>query len=64
MNNPDAYSLNIVLCYSPDDDGWYAQEFDLKRKDNATRVSRHIFRTRDALVAALKSGTHRWNKWD
>ena len=54
----------IDLCYSPDDGGWYAQEYDFSRADNATRTSRKIYVTRDNLVNALKSGAHKWGKWD
>lgn len=52
----------IDLCYSPDDGGWYAQQYNFK--NNATRTSRQIFSTREQLLAALNSGTHRWQKWD
>jgi len=54
----------IDLCFSPDDGGWYAQQYDFKRSDNATRTSKQIFHTREALVLALDSSAHRWNKWD
>lgn len=73
MNQPDTYAINnaggvirgcIDLVDSPDDGGWYAQEYDFKRKDNATRTSSKIYRDRDALVRALKSGKHRWQRWD
>jgi hypothetical protein len=70
---PDTYAVNnyggvirgcIDLVESPDDGGWYAQEYDFKRKDSATRTSAKIYPDRDALIRALKSGKHRWNKWD
>lgn len=73
MDHQNTYEINnaggvihgcIDLCYSPDDGGWYAQEYDFKRKDNATRTSKKIYRDRDALIRALKSGKHRWQKWD
>lgn len=69
---PDTFSINnaggvilgcIDLVHSPDDDGWYAQEYDFKRGDSATRTSRKIYPYREALVRALKSGQHRWTKW-
>jgi len=73
MTPQDTFSINNVggvirgcidLVDSPDDGGWYAQEYDFKRKDNATRTSSKIYRDRDALIRALKSGKHRWAKWD
>ena len=68
MATPSTYSRDgkgcIDLCYSPDDGGWYAQEYDFTRKDCATRTSARIYRDRPALVRALQSGKHRWQKWD
>jgi len=73
MTQPDTYAINnaggiirgcIDLVESPDDGGWYAQEYDFKRKDAATRTSSKIYRDRAALVRALQSGQHRWKKWD
>jgi hypothetical protein len=54
----------VDLVESPDDDGWYAQEYNFLRRDNATRTSSRIYRSREALVRALDDGTHRWTKWD
>lgn len=54
----------IDIVHSPDDYGWYAQEYDFKRADNATRTSKKIWRSREALVTALDSGSHLWKKWD
>ena len=63
-----ANSKNVIgcidLCYSPDDGGWYAQQYDFTRKDNATRTSSKIYPTREALAAALDGGKHRWQRWD
>lgn len=68
----DTFSINraggitlgcIDMVDSPDDNGWYAQEYDFTRGDSATRTSRKIYRDRDMLVRALKSGRHRWQKW-
>jgi hypothetical protein len=53
----------IELVESPDDDGWYAQEFDFTRRDNATRTSQRIYRTRSNLVHSLRDGRHRWQAW-
>ena len=53
----------IDLCESPDDDGWYAQEYDFTRDDNATRTSSKIYPTRGSLLSALNSGRHRWDDW-
>jgi hypothetical protein len=54
----------IDLVYSPDDGGWYAQEYDFTRTDNATRTSARIWPNREQLVGALNSGKfHRWQKW-
>lgn len=69
----DTYSIDnaggvlngcIDLVESPDDGGWYAQQYDFRRKDNATRTSLKIFRTREDLKRALDSGAHRWGRWD
>lgn len=54
----------IVLVESPDDDGWYAQEYNFLRRDNATRTSSKIYPNRAALVAALNTEKHRWKRWD
>lgn len=54
----------IDLCESPDDGGWYAQQYDFTRADNATRVSAKIYPSREALVRALDRSTHEWDKWD
>lgn len=54
----------IDLCFSPDDGGWYAHEYNFLRRDNATRTSSKIYRDRESLVAALDTGRHRWEKWD
>ncbi len=71
--SPDTYAINNVggvvrgcvdLVDSPDDGGWYAQEYDFTRGDGATRTSLKIYGDRAALVRALSSGKHRWKKWD
>jgi hypothetical protein len=54
---------HIDYVFSPDDGGWYAQEYDHARKDNATRVSKKIYRSREVLRIALAKGTHRWEPW-
>ena len=73
MTQQDTYKIDnsggvirgcIDLVESPNDGGWYAQEYDFKRKDNATRTSKKIWRSREALVMALNSGSHRFGKWD
>ena len=73
MTSTDTYKIDnaggtingcIDIVESPDDGGWYAQQYDFKRKDNATRTSRKIFRTREALIVALDMGSHTWKKWD
>lgn len=53
----------IDLVESHDDGGWYAQQYDFKRSDSATRTSSKIYRTREALVRALDIGSHRWKAW-
>jgi hypothetical protein len=63
-NSKDATGC-IDLCYSSDDDGWYAQEYDFTRTDNATRVSAKIYPSKKALVDELDAyGKHVWDKWD
>lgn len=54
----------IDIVQSEDDRGWYAMEYDFTRKDSATRVSRGIYRTKQALVRALTDRKHRWSKWE
>lgn len=54
----------VDLVYSPDDGGYYAQEYDFTRADHATRVSVKIWPSRAALQAALDSGKHRFEKWN
>lgn len=53
----------VEMIESVDDGGWYAHEYDFTRTDSATRVSRRIYPTRAALVAALNSGKHKWERW-
>lgn len=53
----------IDICESEDDGGWYAMEYDFGRKDNSTRVSRGVYPTKIALIRALDTGKHRWEKW-
>lgn len=53
----------IDLVYSPDDGGWYAQEYDFTRADNATRTSTRIYGDRMTLKRTLDAGKHRWKKW-
>ena len=53
----------IDLVYSPDDGGYYAQEYDFASADHKTRVSTKIYKSREALSAAISSGKHRWEKW-
>lgn len=64
QTNPKEAAGCIDLCESVDDGGWYAQQYDFTREDNATRVSSTIYNTRAQLVAALNSGRHRWQSWD
>lgn len=51
----------IDLVYSPDEGGWYAQEYCFVRKTD--RVSKRLWPSKDALIAALDSGKHRFEKW-
>jgi len=54
----------IDLVESPDDGGWYAQEYDFTRGDNATRTSAKIYPDRASLVRALDTyGVHVWDDW-
>lgn len=54
----------IDLVQSEDDGGWHAHEYDFTREDNATRISASRYLSKAALVQALDSGEHRWDKWD
>ena len=54
----------IDLVQSDDDGGWYAHQYDFTREDNATRISATIYPTKIALVRALDSDSHRWQRWD
>lgn len=53
----------VDLVESPDDHGWYAQQYDFTRKDSATRTSSKIYSNRRSLMDALDGGKHRWQKW-
>lgn len=54
----------IDLVESPDDGGWYAQEYDFTRTDNATRTSATIYPDKASLVRALGAfGQHAWGAW-
>jgi len=48
---------DLDIVYSPDDGGYYAQEF---LDAGGSRVSKEIYETRLALVRALADGTHEW----
>lgn len=62
INNAGGVLLGCIdLVESPDDGGWYAQEYDFR--DAATRTSNKIYSSRDALVRSLRSGRHRFDKW-
>lgn len=62
--SPNKAVGGIDLVESPDDNGWYAHEYDFTRADNATRTSTKIYRTKSDLIRALDGGRHRWKKWD
>lgn len=49
----------VDVVWSPDDDGWYLQEFDGKGGD---RVS-ETFRTKTDALFALQDGNARWEDW-
>ena len=54
----------IDLVESPDDGGWYAQEYDFERGDNATRTSAKIYPDWASLVRDLDAyGVHVWGDW-
>lgn len=63
-SNPKEAIHCIDLVQSEDDGGWYAHEYDFAREDNYTRMSDTVYPTREDLLRALESGTHRWGKWD
>ena len=52
---PIPYSDNIDLHYSPDDGGWYAQNYS-----SPMRSSQTIYPSRSALIADLDAGSHEW----
>ena len=55
----------IDLVHSPDDGGWYAQEYDFTRGDNATRTSAKIYPDKATLIADLDAyGVHVWGGWE
>lgn len=51
----------IDIVYSPDEDCWYALEYDFARK--AQRVSARVYRSELTLMSALDSGRHRFENW-
>jgi hypothetical protein len=54
----------IDLVESPDDGGWYAQEYDFTRTDNSTRTSAKIYPDKVSLVRDLDAyGVHVWGDW-
>lgn len=54
----------IDFVYSPDDGGWYGQEYDFTRNDSATRTTKRIYSSRTALMSAVSSGKPNvWEKW-
>jgi hypothetical protein len=52
--NPVRYDGSIDLHYSPDDGGWYAQDYAWHR------VSLGTYETRRELIADLDAGRHEW----
>jgi hypothetical protein len=50
----------LDLVYSPDDDGWYAHEYDLDAMTD--RVSLKVYPSRQHLERALDNGTHEWEE--
>lgn len=51
----------MTLVYSPDDGGFYWEEFSLKLEK--TRTSKKIYPTREAAKFALGVGRMRWDAW-
>lgn len=49
----------VDVVWSPDDDGWYLQEFDGKGAD---RVS-ETFPTKTDALFALQDGNAQWEEW-
>jgi hypothetical protein len=49
------------LVFSPDDGGYYFEQFALL--PGKTRTSIQIFESREAALRALKSGTVKWERW-
>jgi hypothetical protein len=49
------------MIYSPDDNGWYGQEYDFAKAKE--RVTKRIYPNRHTLLAALKRGDSIWEEW-
>lgn len=54
-DSPIRYDGHIDLHYSPDDDGWYAQDYAWGR------VSLGTYETAEMLAADLRAGVHEWD---
>jgi hypothetical protein len=49
------------IAYSPDDRGWYAQQY---LGTNQTRVTRKIYRNKESLLRAIdRNGPRLWEGW-
>lgn len=51
----------VDAVYSPDDDGWYLEQWDMRR--SRTRVSKQVWQDRQSAERALERGAVKWERW-
>ncbi len=64
IDAPDTRTVVVRdLIYSPDDNGWYAQETNLDT--GKSRVTKLTYPTKEALEIMLRAtfSKYRWEKW-
>ena len=61
MENIQTISRMIDLIYSPDDNGYYYQEYS--KTSNKCRVSKQTFKDKRQAILAMNLGKVKWTKW-
>jgi len=62
MDNVQTIYEWIDLVYSPDDNGYYYQEYS--KTSNKCRVSKQTYPTKDDAITALHNYAVKWTKWN
>ena len=52
----------VELVYSPDDGGYYLEDWDMKNERR--RLSRGIIASRETIIAKWRGGALKWEKWN